>query len=291
MSQVDRSTYIGGSDAPAIQGATDYKSRRDVWELLRGEREPADLSGNKHVERGNRMEPYVERDISAQDPWVNSEQIHDTFSDGGGHNGQIFLRHPDEPRIGGHPDGIGMTDDFYTLYEIKCPTMRSVKDVLSHGPKPRYYWQIVHYGMIMRRIADKPVRAFLAVFDYNRWTPYYIPVPLYDEDIDVLYENEKDMLFAAENGIPPTPKPYADETHFEVVRNNELEPLLQEYEQTKEQERNAKNKKKELKPKILSYMDTDQEECRIITPKYMATMKSNWGRYDATMLSVTKRDN
>jgi putative phage-type endonuclease len=50
---------LGGSDAAVALGFSEYKTPYQLWAEKRGEVEPDDLSDNKHVEWGNRLEAVV----------------------------------------------------------------------------------------------------------------------------------------------------------------------------------------------------------------------------------------
>lgn len=286
----DRSTYIGGSDAPKIMCATDFGSRRDVWDFMRGKKNEVDLSDNRDVQRGNKMESICLDMIAQRDPFVNGALAFDTFNRGEGHGGEIFLRYPEENRIGGHVDGIGREGNTWVLYEVKSPKMAKVERIKKYGlDAPHYEWQVQHYLMIMQAITDDPVKAYIVIFDYDAWKPLYIPV---DNNVQAqyrLFQEELDFLASVDIAAPPPTKPFDNKEHFQVHHETEANELLKSYHEAHTQFKDAKKKKKELKPQLLAYVNDKGKESRLITEDYMATVTRNWGRYDATRLSVTKR--
>lgn len=152
-----RNDYIGGSDAAAILCRHDYRSRGGVWRMKRGETSDMDLSANRHVMRGNELEPMVERHIREHlDPSINSPENwkkHDAGVLAGRRipnadpGAQIMLMDPrphplsGRPYIGGHPDGVG--DEI--LWEIKCPTSKKFGLMARYGVPNEWLDQVQHY--------------------------------------------------------------------------------------------------------------------------------------------------
>lgn len=287
----DRSSYIGGSSASAIMCDNEYKTRRDVYEVLAGIRETDDLPNEGHIARGNTLEPIVEEWIGHNvDPTINGEKAFEEYDAGGGHNGQIFLQHPDHDYIGGHPDGIGFRCEHPqvprgagVIYEIKTPTTYNVKKIDKHGITGRYFWQVQHY-MLITGIQH----SLVVIWDYNQWKGrlYYVPAkPKLHEE---MLEEYRDMYFCSQMGIMPEPKDDIQRQSQELPHKPELDRLLIEYEKYKGMKYEAKDKLGELKGQILSLVPDGQEI--INTPNMRATIKYNWGRYDATYLKTSERD-
>lgn len=288
MSEIDRSKYIGGSDAGALMGGHEYKSVRDVWEKLRG-RKDTDLSGNRHIVRGNKMEPLIEEWILENlDPTLNSEGIYELF-DAGDESDQIFLQDPENEFIGGHPDGIGWGDPTtknVVVYEIKAPTSGSLDRIKRHGIHARYYWQVMHYMMIVNRTEYEAKRAVMVIWDYDNWKPLFVNVWFNAEKAEELFQRCKDMNFAAEAGFIPEFDDISEEERHLYEGEKPMDSMLGEYNDVNEKIKSLKTRKDDLKAKILSALDGEN---LIQTPNYSADIKYNWGRYDATRLTVSKR--
>ena len=60
VGQLDRSTYLGGSDVAAILGISPWRTPLDVYlDKIQPRKEETDPSRLKVLNRGKRMEPYV----------------------------------------------------------------------------------------------------------------------------------------------------------------------------------------------------------------------------------------
>jgi len=286
----DRSSYIGGSAASAIMCDNKYKTRRDVWERLAGKRKSTDLENTGHIARGNTLEPIVEDWIREHvDGTINGDRAYDEFDAGGGHGGQIFLQHPKYEWIGGHPDGIGYqcghkatTLGEPVIYEIKTPTTYNVKKIDRHGIVGRYFWQVQHYMMITG-IKESVV----VIWDYNSWTGNMYYVPAEEELHAQMMEEYKDMYFCAKTGVLPEPTTEIARQSQEVRDEEELDRLLQEYNHWKNVKYEGKDKTKKLKGKILSLIDGAEV---VNTPNMRASIRYNVGKYDATYLTTSERD-
>lgn len=268
----------------------EYKTRLDVWERLAGKRTSADLENVGHIKRGNVMEPIVEEWIRENlDASINSDALYQEYDAGGGHDGQIFLEHEEHEWIGGHPDGIGnqcqhpnVPEGVPVIYEIKTPTMYNVQQIDRSGLKGRYFWQVHHYMMITGAPA-----AVVVIWDYNQWTgiPYLVPAePALHAQ---MLEEYQDLYFCAMSGILPEPETQVQRESQELVDHPELERLMAEYDEANSLYYDSKDDRKKLKGQILSLVG----DAEIInTPTHRATIRRNVGKYDATYLKVTERD-
>jgi len=70
------------------------------------------------------------------------------------------------------------------------------------------------------------------------------------------------------------------------VGDEEMARLLRTYREVKDVERELKEERKRLKSKIISRADGAEV---IQTEDSLARITENWGRYDATRLSVSER--
>ena len=288
MSEIDRSTYVGGSDAAALVGQNKYKTVRDVWDKLRGKTD-TDLSGNPHIERGNDLEPVVERWIKENlDPTINDEARFERF-DAGDESDQIFLRHPNADFIGGHPDGMGRgdpTEEGSVIYEIKVPSSTAMDKIKRHGIPSRYYWQVQHYMMIANTDTHPVETAYMVIWDCDDWgNPLFLTINNSPENAQELEERSRNVYFAAQKGLLPDFEDIPD-SEIETRSDEDIESLLADYYEVKEELSEAKGEKERLKSKILTALKGREfwqgEE-------YSADIKYDWGRYDATRLKVDRR--
>jgi hypothetical protein len=283
----DRSQYIGGSDAAALMGDNKYKTVLSVWERLRGKEQPAFES--RHIDRGNDLEPLIEDWIKENvDPGLNSEEMYARYDAADDGSGQILLQDPEDERLAGHPDGIGPGDPFTkddVLREIKAPTSYAVEKIRKYGLPSRYKWQVQWYMHIANKIGFIE-RAIVCVWDCDEWgNPIQITVPYDAEKGEELEYRAKNLLFAAEVGQKPS-APTFDVTETEKFGDKEMGRMLREYRNVKDIERDLKEERKRLKAKILTRADGAEV---IQTDDSLARIKRNWGKYDATRLSVTDR--
>jgi hypothetical protein len=284
---MDRSEYIGGSDAAALVGSNRYKTVLSVWERLRGVEQPPFES--PHIDRGNQLEPIIEEWIQENvEPDLNSERMYEIYNQGDDGSGQIFLQHPEDPRLAGHPDGIGSGDAFtddHVLWEIKAPSSRSVENIRKYGLPSRYKWQVQWYMHLANQI-NVINRAVVCVWDCDQWgNPIQISVPYSRPKGLELEERAKNLLFAAEVGQKPAATTF-DKQETDKEGDEKMAQLLRTYREVKDVEKTLKEERKRLKSKILTRADGAEV---IQTDDSLARITYDWGRYDATRLSVTDR--
>jgi len=282
----DRSNYIGGSDAAALMGDNKYKTVLSVYERLRGEKS-SDVN-SVHIDRGNALEPLIEQWIKKNvEPGLNSEQMYSRY-DAGDDSEQIFLQHPEDPRLAGHPDGIGPGEvftDSNVLWEIKAPSSRSVDRIRKYGLPNRYKWQVQWYMHLANKVF--PVsRAVVCVWDCDQWgNPIQISIPYDRAKGQELEERAKNLLFAAEVGQKPA-APTFDQQETEKTGDERMTDMLRTYREVKDVEKTLEEERKRLKAKILTRADGAEV---VQTDDSLARITRNWGQYDATRLSVTDR--
>jgi len=282
---LDRSTYIGGSDAAALAGEHKYKNIHAVWERLNGRTQPK--LDNGHIDRGNELEPLIEDLVRRNDaPDINSQQMYDVYDDGDD-SGQILLRHPDHDGMGGHPDGIDSGDPFTSynvLWEFKSPSSFGVKKIKRNGLPPRYWYQVQWYMHIGSLLHSLPF-ANVCIWDCDNWNNPMVYQVKYAPDVGEALESvARDLLFAKEMGVDSITD---EDFPFEVtpkVDNEQLDQCLAEYQEVKDIERDMKEERQRLKSKILTLVG-DREE--VTTENNRATVRRNVGQYDATYLTVS----
>ena len=312
-----RNRYIGGSDAAAILGLNKYRTRLEVYQSKMGLHKP-DFTNNKHVERGNSIEPTIERFVRENlDPTVNSEDqylAHDSriAAVRAEATARYQQEHPAaDPRaareagldaargattelirsgqqinlmdecgyIGGHPDGVG--DDI--LWEFKAPTMFTLERTLREGLPPRYYYQIQHYMMLTGK-----EKGACALWNYDRWEPYIIYVDADKALWNTLRQEYANFWFCCEMGVEPPSESQAQLEQVEVIDNPELDDLLGEYRVAYEMRYEGEKRQKDAKGRIMTIA---QGASTIITPNYAATIgtRKAYGK-EYAVLTVKDRE-
>jgi hypothetical protein len=284
---MDRSNYIGGSDAAALMSDNKFKTVLSVWERLRGKEQPPFES--QHIDRGNRLEPIIEEWIKENvEPDLNSDAMYALYDAEDDGSGQILLQHPEDSRLAGHPDGIGSGDAFtadHVLWEIKAPSSRSVDNIRKYGLPSRYKWQVQWYMHLANQI-HSIMRSVICVWDCDQWgNPIQISIPYNPDKGQELEERAKNVLFAAEVGQKPA-APTFDKSETEREGDEEMTRMLREYREVKSTEKALKEERKRLKSAILTRADGAEV---VQTEDSLARITYDWGQYDATRLSVTDR--
>jgi len=241
-----------------------------------------------HVQRGNDLEPLIESWIREnRDPTINSEVIYDKY-DEGDQSDQIFLQHPGDERLAGHPDGIArgsLFGDGERIWEIKVPTSYSVDEIRRHGLPSRYKFQVQWYMHIANQVGWVD-EALVCVWDCDAWgNPIIIEVPRDEEIGEELEERAKDLLFAVKMGQRPASSTFGS-AETTVEGDEDMDAILREYQAAKAVEKRLKEERKRLKAQIVTFADGAET---IQTENNLARLKYNHGRYDATYLSVTER--
>ena len=281
-----RSNYIGGSDAAALVGNNKFKTVLSIWERLRGKEQTEPTGG--HIQRGNDLEPYIEDWIREnRDPTINSQDLVEKY-DAGDDWDQIFLQHPDDERLAGHPDGIGEgspLEDSDKLWEIKAPTSYAVEKIRRHGLPSRYKWQVTWYMHLANQIG-KIDEALVCVWSCDEWcNPIIVSIPYNEKKGEELVGRAKDLLFAAEMGEKPAARTFG-EVAVQENAGEGMDHLLGEYREVKNLEKKLKEERKRLKAEIVSRAEGVNT---VQTKNNLARLQYNWGRHDATRLSVTER--
>lgn len=284
---LDRDSYIGGSDAAALMGDNRYKTVLSVWERLSGKEQPE--VSNQHIDRGNELEPFIEEWVREnRDPTVNSEKAFKKYDQAEDGSGQILLRDPQDPRLAGHPDGIGFAEPFVkgdTLWEFKAPSSRSVDRILKHGLPSRYKWQVQWYMHLAQKIGHIE-KAMICVWDCDRWNnPITFSIKRNPKKGAELEERAKDLLFAVDVGQKPAASSF-DAAELEFTDDTEFDELLREYRNVKEIQKKMKEHRKRLKSEIITRADGAEV---VQTQHNLARIQYDWGPHDATRLSINER--
>lgn len=239
----DRTKSIGGSLATVIMGVDEYGCIIDAYKnQLYGAPE---ISGY-HLDRGVFMEPHVLK-------WLQ-ENVDPTITE------SPTLQHPDYPFITGTPDAIGRTG----IYEIKCPTMKNVEEILSQGIKTNYYWQCQHYQLLTT------LPTTVVVWDYDHHTAHLFPVEKNIEGQQEMLRRYLDYWEAKSSGKELKPWSVDEIEQFETIYDDELDDILRMYCENSEIESNAKEAKRLVRAQITSRLMPNTGRKTLLTKNYMA---------------------
>lgn len=148
---------IGGSDAPAVMGASPWCDPQKLWELKTGRRAPDPQTFP--MRRGRNLEP-VARELYEQMSGI--EMPADTAT----HSQYDFLR--------ASLDGINKNSGI--VLEIKCPGKKDHAVALQGNIPEKYIWQLVHILMVtdldtidyFSYHPDAPKKGVIISFDRDR---------------------------------------------------------------------------------------------------------------------------
>lgn len=192
VGELDRSLYIGGSDAAAILGLSPWKTTLDVYlDKVVGKNEEVDASKAKIFARGKRMEPYI-IDLFAEE------------------TGLVIARrgcryqHPEYPFLCAEIDAEAESGE---NIEIKTVHPFASKDwgIMDTDDIPVYYAAQAMHGLM---VTGKQVCIFGAMIGMDDFRTYRVER---DEDvITSLRQKEIDFWNMVQNRTPPEPQTTSD---------------------------------------------------------------------------------
>lgn len=192
VGELDRSLYIGGSDAAAILGLSPWKTTLDVYlDKVVGKNEEVDASKAKIFARGKRMEPYI-IDLFAEE------------------TGLVIARrgcryqHPEYPFLCAEIDAEAESGE---NIEIKTVHPFASKDwgIMDTDEIPVYYAAQAMHGLM---VTGKQVCIFGAMIGMDDFRTYRV-----DRDEDViasLRQKEIDFWNMVQSRTPPEPQTTSD---------------------------------------------------------------------------------
>jgi putative phage-type endonuclease len=124
----ERQSYIGASDVAAILGLDRYRTALDVFNEKLGLTEP--FLGNKHTERGNRLEAVAAEEYTAF-TGIKLRRRNDAFV------------HPEHSFIQGHIDRMVVGEQ--RIVEIKAPSIAAYRSHQRNGLPDSYQIQAQTY--------------------------------------------------------------------------------------------------------------------------------------------------
>lgn len=181
-----RSGTVGGSDAGCFMGLNKWKSNVDLWEIMTGRQEPADLSDNELVQYGINAEPLIRGLFALDHPELRVEYYENNM-----------IVNSDYPFGHYSADGeLYEEDGRFGLLEIKTATISSAMQNTSWKGQipPSYFCQLL-FGMLITGAEFCYLRASLKYgFEDDRYSvlrDYYIERSEVEEDIKILADEFK----------------------------------------------------------------------------------------------------
>jgi len=249
-----RKLGLGGSDAAAALGFSDYKTPFELWQEKRGEVPDEDLSDNPFVEWGNRLE----------------DVISDAYSEKTGqkvHRVNRILKHPEHPWMLANLDRRVVGDK--RGLEVKTANAWAARDGESWGETgtdkiPEHYLlQCAHY-MAVTGFISFDLAVLVGGNDFRIYT-----IARNEDLIAHLIEGESAFWNLVQTGVPPAAKTISDtrakfRTHVAktyVEATDDVKPLVEEYLALTEQLKAFKaldERKEELQAQIGDFMQTNE---------------------------------
>ena len=188
--QAERSNYIGGSDAAAILGESEYSTPLQVWMRKKGLQPP--LESTPIMNFGHYFEPQLAAYFE-QETGFKTRKVNTPYS----HPKNDFLRaNIDRQVLAGK--GLGST----AVLELKTTTSHRMKSLDDEIPR-EWYLQIQHYLGITGY-----EKAFLQI--YERDTCYFHEPQIIDRNSDLIDEMTQKLVhwwntFMRSEGRRPEP--------------------------------------------------------------------------------------
>ena len=258
----ERIGYLGGSDAAAVIGLNRWRTQLQVWAEKTGEIEPPDLSDNKYVKMGNKLEPLV-CDLFTEETGLKVRRVNET------------IYHPKYKFLAANIDRKLVGED--TILEVKTTSAYKSKEWDADEMPIEYIVQVMHYlavtGYKKAYLAvliggndfrykeiqrDEKAIAELVKKEVDFWQNYVVPkvMPMQVSAAD------SDVLL----GLFPTA-----ETGTEVKLDNEVDSVIEQLESAK-QDYNAANS---LVNKLKNQLKAHIKENEIgVSPLYRITWKN-----------------
>ncbi len=191
VGELDRSLYIGGSDAAAILGVSKWRSALDVYMDKVNGKQPDDPSKAKIFARGKRMEPYI-IDLFAEETGLNVVRRGARYQD------------PEFPFLCAEIDAEAESGE---NIEIKTVHPFAAKEwgILDSDDIPVYYAAQAMHGLM---ITGKQVCIFGAMIGMDDFRTYRVER---DEDvIRNMRQMEVNFWHNMEQRIPPEAQTLSD---------------------------------------------------------------------------------
>lgn len=250
---MDRSTYIGSSDAAAIMGVSKWRTPLDVYLSKIDPRKEnfADPDRARILRRGHRLEPYIVQ--------MGIDALRDR-----GHQvllvaqGRRYI-HPDHPFLAAEIDAELMVDGEHVNYEAKSVNRRNFDEWGEEGSAdiPMYYAAQV---CLAQAITGRRKTYVGAVFGLDDFVPYILPA---DDELNSIIV-QKCVGFWRDHivpRVPPAPETLLDIAH--LYRNSGPPPIeatdeillaAQRLKQLRDEAKRANEIAEEAEFNILAFM-------------------------------------
>lgn len=192
----ERKRGIGGSDAAAILGLTNYKNNVELWEEKTGRLTPKDISDKPCVKYGTDMEPILRESFKIKNP-----QFIVT------HKENTIVRHPKYPFIFASLDGelLEVSTGRNGILEIKTADIKqsTQKEKWKDKIPDNYYCQILHYLNVTGYDFVKLFAELNYEENYQATKTYTIERKDVEEDMKFLLDKEIEFWNYVEKDIRP----------------------------------------------------------------------------------------
>lgn len=178
-----RQLYIGASEFGAVLGIDKYRTPLDVYNEKLGLSAP--FEGNRHTERGNRMEK-IAAELYTE---LTGKKLRR-------HN-QMFT-HPEHSFIVGHVDRVVVGEK--RIAEIKCPSLAMYRRIQREGLPDSMIAQLQGYLGLSGYLEGEYIIFCADQMDILNFTVQFDPV-IYDAAINACAK----LWQHIQTGIPPTP--------------------------------------------------------------------------------------
>lgn len=191
VGEMDRSSYIGGSDAAAILGVSPWRTALDVYMDKVNGKEPVDPSKAKIFQRGKRMEPYI-IDLFSEETGLTIVRRGCRYQD------------PEYPFICAEIDAEAESGENIEIKTVH-PFASKEWGAMDSDDIPVYYAAQAMHGLM---VTGKQVCIFGAMIGMDDFRTYRVER---DEDvIKSLRQKEIDFWNMMEQRIPPEPTTLSD---------------------------------------------------------------------------------
>jgi len=228
---------IGASDIAVIMRSNTYRTVLSLWDE-KYQTEPAERAPlNAAMRHG------IEHEESAR-TWVNSDQNLNLVP--------LCLEDVENSHFRASLDGYD--SEKRVLCEIKCPVSEYILDkAIEHGDLPKYWLHQIQWQIMI----CKPIRAFIAVWDYRCSSCVLIECYAEPELQEKMRKKAHDFWRTIEIGASPDPC----SKDFILIEDDGLKKLLLEYAQNTKEINFAYEKRKPLRDKIEIYGEGQNFKC------------------------------
>lgn len=224
-----RANGITATDVSILDGSNTYTTPYELWEQKCGYGKAITLTAP--MKHGIDNEPLARE-------WIN-RYLNLNLK-------PICVEDDDNPVFKASLDGYDSNRG--VLVEIKCPVSERTLELARLSQAiPDYWFSQVQWQIMI----TKPQEAYIAVWDHRYQSCILIPQIGIERQINKLKTLASQFWSTLQTGNPPERK---DKDCIEI-EDPSLLPLLNEYKTLHKQEKIIKDRKKELKEKIVNYGD------------------------------------